>query len=82
MQPIKTLTKWLQQQVTASTFAGGLPPDATETYAPVAEENPNHFELIGALGIAGLSANDTNLGATSDETDKLVNKDAWGTLSM
>ena len=35
--------------VTTPTFAGGLPLDAAETYAPVAEENPNHFELIGAL---------------------------------
>ena len=33
------------------------------------------------LGIAGLRANDTNLGVTESETDKLVNKDAWGTFA-
>ena len=46
-------------------------------------KNRNHFELIGAPGIAALSSNNTYLGVTNSETDKLVqtNKDSLNTLA-
>jgi opacity protein-like surface antigen len=39
----------------------------------------NHFEVIGALGIASLMAGDGYLGVTSSETDRLVqtNRNDW-----
>lgn len=43
----------------------------------------NHFEVIGALGIAKLNAGNSELGVTSSETDKLVQTNAnnWNTFA-
>lgn len=37
-----------------------------------AEKMRNHFDIIGAVGIAGLNSGNSELGVTSSETDKLV----------
>ena len=52
-----------------------------EVFAP--EQPRNHFEIIGAPGIARLSAGNSELGVTSSETDRLVqtNSNAWNTLA-
>jgi len=44
---------------------------------------PNHFELIGALGVARLNTGNSNLGVTSSETDRLVqtNSNNWNTFA-
>lgn len=44
----------------------------------------NHFEGIGALGIANLWGNNSELGVTSSESDTLVqrNRNNWGTLDV
>lgn len=54
-------------------------PDAA--ISPV--KGPNHFEVIGALGIANLMAGDGYLGVTSSETDRLVqtNSSDWNTFT-
>ena len=46
-------------------------------------KSPNHFEVIGALGIAKLNAGDSELGVTSSETDRLVqtSSNAWNTFA-
>lgn len=43
----------------------------------------NHFNMIGAIGVASLNAGDGSLGVTSSETDKLVqtNKNQWDTVA-
>jgi opacity protein-like surface antigen len=43
----------------------------------------NHFELIGALGVASLNASNSVLGITSSETDKLVqtNSNSWNAFA-
>ena len=45
--------------------------------------DPNHFDLIGAGGVANLMAGDGFLGVTSSETDRLVqtNRNAWNTFT-
>jgi hypothetical protein len=42
----------------------------------------NHYEAIGALGIANLRASNGNIGVTSNETDRLVqtNSSNWNTF--
>ena len=42
----------------------------------------NHFEAIGALGIANLRAGNGTIGVTQSETDKLIqtNSNNWGTF--
>lgn len=44
---------------------------------------PNHFEVIGAGGVAALDAENSRLGVTSSEIDKLVqtNSDDWNTAA-
>ncbi|AMQ28679.1 TPA: SPOR domain-containing protein [Legionella pneumophila] len=44
---------------------------------------PNHFDIIGAIGVATLEAGDSYLGVTSSETDRLVqtNSNDWNTLA-
>jgi|GEM_PF-1701799 len=44
---------------------------------------PNHFEIIGAIGVANLKGGDGYLGVTSSETDRLVqtNSNNWDTLA-
>jgi opacity protein-like surface antigen len=44
---------------------------------------PNHFDIIGAIGVADLEAGDGYLGVTSSETDRLVqtNSNDWNTLA-
>lgn len=68
---------------TSVAFAGGLM--ETMPPAPIATESPtmqDHFEIIGALGIANLRAGDSTIGVTSSETDKLVqtNTNSWNTF--
>lgn len=45
------------------------------------ETTLNHFEILGALGIASLNAGSSNLVVTSNETDRLVqtNRSSWNT---
>jgi len=45
----------------------------------VPAKGPNHFEMIGAGGIASLGAHNSRLGVTSSETDTLVprHNDEW-----
>lgn len=44
---------------------------------------PNHFEAIGALGIANLKADDAYLGVTTSETDRLfqTNRSDWNAFT-
>lgn len=51
--------------------------------APEAAKTRNHFEIIGALGVAKLSANNSTLGVTSSEIDTLVqtNSGSWNTFA-
>lgn len=46
-------------------------------------KSANHLEVIGALGIASLTAGDGYLGVTSSETDRLVqtNRNDWNTFT-
>jgi opacity protein-like surface antigen len=55
--------------------------DKDGVLAPV--KGPNHFEVIGAVGIANLMAGDGYLGVTSSETDRLVqtNRNDWSTFT-
>lgn len=48
---------------------------------PLILTNPNHWEIIGAGGIANVDAGHSYLGVTSSETDELVqtNEDDWKT---
>jgi len=43
----------------------------------------NHFDIIGAIGVASLEGGDGYLGVTSSETDRLVptNSNDWNTLA-
>lgn len=45
--------------------------------------SPNHFEIIGALGVANLRAGSSVMGVTFDETDSLLqtNKNHWNTFA-
>lgn len=65
---------------TAASFAAGLP---LPVAAPLPAKAPGHFEVIGALGVANLKADDSEMGVTSSETDKLVqtNRNTWDTFS-
>ncbi len=44
----------------------------------------NHFDVIGAVGVASLDAEDSFLGVTSSETNRLVqtNSNNWDTLAV
>ncbi|MBL7481765.1 SPOR domain-containing protein [Legionella bononiensis] len=55
--------------------------DKDAAISPV--QDPNHFEVIGALGVANLMLGDGYMGVTSDETDRLVqtNSNDWDTFT-
>ncbi|MBA3535379.1 MAG: SPOR domain-containing protein [Tatlockia sp.] len=55
--------------------------DKDAAIAPL--RNPNHFEVIGAVGIANLEAEDGYLVVTSDETDQLIqtNHNDWNNFT-
>jgi outer membrane autotransporter protein len=48
---------------------------------PIVLENPNHFEVIAALGISNVDAGNSYMDVTSSETDRLVqtNGNRWNT---
>ncbi|MDI1351586.1 MAG: outer membrane beta-barrel protein [bacterium] len=61
--------------LSGSIFAG--------TMGPITTTSANHFDVIGALGVASLMAGSSYLGVTSDETDTLVqtNSNDWNTFT-
>ncbi len=61
--------------LSGSVFAGAM--------GDITPQSVNHFEVIGALGFANLSAGDGYLGVTSSETDRLVqtNNNNWNTFA-
>lgn len=52
-------------------------------YKDLAPKTCNHFEVIGAGGVAKLKAGNSSLAITSDETDTLdqTNSNSWSTLA-
>ena len=61
--------------ISGSVFAGAM--------SDIAPKSSNHFEVIGALGIANLMAGDGYLGVTDSETDRLLqtNRNDWNTFT-
>ena len=85
-EPLKTTTHEPNETVSVPKYKSN-----TNTNTDVVIENkegveptaPNHIDIIGALGVASLSASDGYLGVTSSETDRLVqtNGNSWNTLA-
>lgn len=82
--PLKTMTHELNEPMPISKHESKI-----NTKVVIGDKDgldptaPNHIDIIGALGVASLSAGDGYLGVTSSETDRLVqtNSNSWNTFA-